>query len=109
MSSCSFILMPSTEVRRLAEECIRHVEECRKAEVEAEIVMLSKSYAKSWWRRLFGLPVPPHDELEEEVRERDPFGFQQGWGAVEVAKKLLKAVERADLVHVSVADLDWLA
>lgn len=105
--SCSFIVMKSEDVMKLASECILHFKEWRAEELARRIILRRKEYEASLWVRLFG-GMPTDEQIEEQLRS-DLFVFldvlNRGDANIEIAKKLILASKSSKEVHVSTTDL----
>lgn len=110
MEGCSFVTLPSTKVKELAKACLERIERRRKREWDEYIAQEQEKCRRSWFRRLFKIPVPSAEEIQAEAR-RDFWSVlidRSGWGSEEAALRLLKAAEHGDVVNVSSRDLDMI-
>lgn len=116
-SSRSTIVLPSPEVKRLANACLARIADQREHLIVRAVADERERQRRSWFRRLFRTPVDDdatiRDRLLNEPAGQSLFSFSStvnmyAWRSEQVAHELLVAARHADSVTVSVADLDWI-
>ena len=104
----SFIEMPSDKVRKMAERAIQRIKERRERDWVDSIELRRKEYEKSWWRKLWKMPVPSDADIRREIEHEDWTGTlinAYGLEAERVAQRLIRVAEKGETVYVSAEDV----
>lgn len=103
----SFVVLPSAEVRRLAEEHLTKCRSARELDWRRAAEYRRSEIERSWSHRIFRSTVPSVDEIVRSMKadqlcclfyDRDQYGEDR-------ARYLLAAARYAETVNVSARDL----
>jgi hypothetical protein len=89
------------------QSCIDRIN-ARREHLWAEAVAEKRAkYERSWFRRIFGLAVPLDKDILEDLQQDSMIfiDIYRGY-TLNIAAKLIVAADNADVVHVSVDDLE---
>ncbi len=113
ISSQSFVMLPSEQVRRIAQNCLDKIYESRVNREQEIIDRERQRIQNSWIHKLFKTHMPSDEEIRQNMMNED-FVFREipstyGRGPESMAKKLIQLANQADQVFVSAEDLDYIS
>lgn len=107
-SSRSFVMLPSEQIKKIAQDCLDGIYKFRAKEEQEVIDRERCKIQRSWTYRLFKTQIPSDEEIRKDQMSVDyPFReipSRYGWGSENIAKKLIQLANQAEQVFVSAED-----
>jgi hypothetical protein len=105
-------MLPSEQIKKIAQDCLDGIYKYRAKEEQEIIDRERQKVQRSWTHKLFKTRIPSDEEIRQDMMNED-FVFREipsryAWGSENIAKKLIQLANQADQVFVSAEDLDYI-